>query len=94
MTSYKPHADDLSQNYDLDFLDNFNDWNILLKVNDVTNNGANTPATDIVNQEHQDYYDQQDQQYIGRKYNGCLEEVTLELAPDIILEEEEDGFHQ
>ena len=23
MTSYKPHADDLSQNYDLDFLDNF-----------------------------------------------------------------------
>ena len=38
MTSYNPHKDDLSWNYDLDFLDNFNHWNILLKVNDAVNN--------------------------------------------------------
>ena len=25
MTSYEPHADDWSQNYELDFLDNFKD---------------------------------------------------------------------
>ena len=56
-TSYKPRKDDLPQNYDLDFLDNVIDWNILSKVNDVTNNRANTPAIDILNQEHQDYYD-------------------------------------
>ena len=29
VTLYKPRKDDLSWNYDLDFLDNFNDWNIL-----------------------------------------------------------------
>ena len=50
MTSYKPHEDDLSQNYDLDFLVNFNDWNLLLKVNDITNSGANTTNNNIVNQ--------------------------------------------
>ena len=88
MTAYKPHTDDLSQNYDLDFLDNFKDWNILSKVNDATNNRANTIITNIVNQEHQDYYNQQDQQYVGCKYNGGLERVTIELVPGIILEEE------
>ena len=51
MTSHKPYADDLPQNYELDFLDNFKDWNILLKTNDVTNNVANTPTIDILNQE-------------------------------------------
>ena len=56
MTSYKPHKDDLSRNYDFDFLDNFNNWNILSKVNDATNNGANKIETNITNQEHQDYY--------------------------------------
>ena len=94
MTSYEPHTDDLSQNYGLDFLDNFNDWNILLAVNNVTNHGANTPATNIVYQEHQDYYNQRDQQYAGCKYNGGLEQITLELVPNIILEKEEDGLHQ
>ena len=96
MTSYEPQADDSPQNYELDSLDNFKDWNILLKVNDVMNNGANKPAIDILNQEHQDqdYYNQRDQQYIGRKYNGGLEQITLELVPNTILEEEEDGFHQ
>jgi len=64
-------------------------------VNDATNNEVNTTATNIVKQEHQDYYDRQDQQYIGRKYNGDLEQITLELVPNIILgEEKEDGFHQ
>ena len=38
--------------------------------------------------------DRQDQQYIARKYNGGLEQVTLELAPDIIVEEEEEDFYQ
>ena len=57
MTSYKPHANDLPQNYKLDFLDNFKDWSILSKVNNVMNNGANTPAIGVLNQEHQDYYD-------------------------------------
>ena len=81
MTSYEPHKDYLSQNYDLDFLDIFNNWNILLKVNDATNNAANTIETNTANQEHQDYYNQQDQQYIGCKYNSDLEQVTLELVP-------------
>ena len=58
MISYEPHADDLSQNYELDFLNNFKDWNILLKAKDVTNNGVNTPAINILNQENQDYYNQ------------------------------------
>ena len=33
---------------------------------------------------------------MARKYNAGLEQVTLELVPDIILEEEEDddGFYQ
>ena len=73
MTSYKPHKDNLSQNYDLDFLNNFNYLNILSKMNNATNNRANTTYTNIVNQEHQDYYNQRDQQYIGYKYNGSLE---------------------
>ena len=64
MTPYKPYAYDSSQNYELDSLDNFKDRNILSKVNDVMNNVANTPAIDILNQEHQDYYKQRDQQSI------------------------------
>lgn len=64
MTSYKPCRDDLSWNYDLDFLDHFNDWDILLKVNNDMNNGANTTDINIENQDHQDYYDQRDQQHI------------------------------
>ena len=57
MTSYKPREDDLSQNYDLDFLNNLNDWDILSKVNNVTNKELNTPAINIANEEHHDYYD-------------------------------------
>ena len=94
VTSYKPHIDDLSQICDLDSLDKFNDWTILSKGNNVTNKGANTPVTDIVNQEHQDYCNRQDQQYIGHKYDSGLEQIILELVPNIILKEEEDRFYQ
>ena len=55
---------------------------------------ANTTAIDILNQEHQDYYNRQDQQYIGHKYNSGLERITLELVPDIILEQEEHIIYQ
>ena len=97
MTVYKLRKDDLSRYYDLYFLNNFNNWSILSKVNDATNNRANTVETNIANQEHQNYYDRRDQQYIGHKYNGGLKQVTLELVPDIILDEEkeeEDWFRQ
>ena len=94
MTSYKSGKDDLSQNYDLDFLDNNNDWNLLSKVNNVTNNVTNITGTNIVNQEYQDYYDWQNEQYIDLKYNGGLEQITLKLVPNIIIDREEDGFHQ
>ena len=60
MTTYNPCKDDLSWNQNLDFLDNFHNWNILSKMNDATNNRANTTETTIANQEHQDYYDQRD----------------------------------
>ena len=67
--------------------------NILLKTNNITNNVGDTPATNILNQENQDYYNRRDQQYIGRKYDGGLERVTIELVPVIILEkEQEDDF--
>ena len=56
-------------------------------MNDTAYSGANTTEANITNQKHQDYYDRRDQQYIAHKYNGGLERVTLELVPDIILEE-------
>ena len=90
MIPYKPHSYDLPQNYELHFLDNSNALNKLSKANNV----ANTPATNIFNQENQDYYNQQDQQYIGCKCDGGLEQVTIKLVPNIIIEEEKDGFYQ
>ena len=90
MIPYKPHTDALSQNYKLDSQDNFEDLTILSKTNHVTNNVTNSPAANILNQEHQDYCNWQDQQYIGQKYNGGLERVTIELV-DNIIQEEEDG---
>mmetsp|Transcript_51472 Transcript_51472/g.52449 ORF Transcript_51472/g.52449 Transcript_51472/m.52449 type:complete len:157 (+) Transcript_51472:402-872(+) len=86
ITTYKPHEDDLFD---------FHDWNESPNLTDTTNSGANTAESNIANQEHQNYYDQQDQQYVACTNNGGLEQVTLELIPDIFLEEEEkDGFHQ
>ena len=52
---------------------NFKDLNILSKTDNVTNNVMNTLATNSSSQENQDYYNQRDQQYIARKYNGGLE---------------------
>ena len=57
MTPYEPHVGDSLQNYELESLHNSEDWNILSKVNDDTNNRANTADTNIINREHQDYYD-------------------------------------
>ena len=61
VTAYKPHEDYLSQNYNLDFLDNFHNWNESPNVTNDTNSGANIAEANIVNQEHQNYYDQRDQ---------------------------------
>ena len=67
MTTYKPHKDDSSWNYDLDFLDNFNGWKIFQIVNHSKSSGTNITEVTIATQEYQDYYDQQDQQYIAHK---------------------------
>ena len=53
VTTYKPLLDNLSRNYDLDFLNNFHGWNKSPNVNDTTNSGANTAEASIANQEHQ-----------------------------------------
>ena len=63
-------------------------------MNDITNNVMNIPATNVLNQENQDYYNLRDQQYIAYKYESGLEWVTFELVPNIILEEEEEGVYQ
>ena len=94
LTPYKPQVYVLHQNYQLDLLNNFKYLNILSNKDNVTNNVTKTPATNVLNQANQDYYNQRDQQYIGHKYDDDLEQVTIELVPDIILEEEEDGFYQ
>ena len=41
----------------------------------------------------QEYYNWRDQQHIACKHNGGLEQVTTELVPDIVLEEEAYGFY-
>ena len=90
MTLYKPKTYDLPQNYQLDPLNNFNDLNILSKIDNDKDNVTNTPDINVLDQKNQEYYNQQDQQYIGGKYDGGLEQVTIELVSDIILEEEEE----
>ena len=88
-----PHKDDLSWYDGTDFLDNYHDWNESPNTIDTVNSAENITGVHVTNQEHQNYYDRQDQQYIACKYNGDLEQVALELAPDIIVEEEKDGFY-
>ena len=88
MALNEPQTYDWLQNYQLDSPNKFNDLNILSKINNVTH----TTGTDFLSQEKQDYYNWRDQQYIAHTYDGGLEQVTLELVPGIILEEEEDGF--
>ena len=87
MTPNEPQAYDLSQNYQLDSLKFFEVSTILSKTDHVTNNVTNTPATNILSQENQDYYNPRDLQYIARKYKVGVEQVALELVPNIILEE-------
>ena len=97
VTAHKPRNDNLFRDYNLDFLDNYLDWIKSPNVTDTTNSGLNIAGTNFANQEHQNYDDRREQQYIVCKYNGDLEQVILELAPNIILEEEEeeeDGFYQ
>ena len=45
------------------------------------------------NKENQDYYNWCDHKYIACKYNGGLEQDTLELVSNIILEEEDDHWN-
>ena len=52
VTTYKPRKDDLSQNDNFDFLDNFHNWKICPNMTDNTNSGANTVETTIANQEN------------------------------------------
>ena len=97
MASKEPKLHDLSHNYQLDSSKKSKYSDILLNVlltKKNTNNVTNTVDSDVLNQENQDYHNQSDQQYIARKYDNGLEQVTLELVPDIILEEEEDGSHK
>ena len=90
-----PHKDDLSRYYEPNFLDNYYDEKISENIIDTTNSGENIAETNFANQEHQNYYDGREQQYVSQKYNGSLEQVTLKVAPNIILEEEEDdGIYQ
>ena len=58
---------------------------VLTKVNNVTNNVANTTATNNFNKEDQEYHSQRDQQYIGCKYDGGLEQVII---IELVLKEE------
>ena len=57
----------------------------ILSTNKVTNNVTNTTDNEVLDQENQDYYNRSNQQYIIRKHDNGLEQVTLELATDIIL---------
>ena len=57
---------DLPQNYQVDSLNKFKDLVILLRINNVTN----TPATNCLSQDNQDYYNWWDQQYIACKYGA------------------------
>ena len=95
VAAHVSRKDDLSRYYEPDFLDNYHNWNKSPTVIDTVNSEANIAVAHFTNQEHQNYYDRRQQQYIAHKYNSDLEQLTLELAPNIILEEEgEDGFYQ
>ena len=60
----------------------------------ITNNVTNTTGNEVLDQENQDYSNWSNQQYIACKHDNGVEQVTLGLATDIILEEEEDEFHK
>ena len=85
-----PQAYGLPKNYQWDSPNKFKYLNISLK----TNNVVHTPGINFLSHENQVFYNRRDQQYIACKYDGGLEQVTLELVPTIILDEEEDDFYQ
>ena len=99
-----PQVCDLAQKYQLDPSDKSKDSNMLLKTNNVTHakdidlssqenqDYYNRHDQQIITRKHdsgQRYYNQSDQQFIVCKQDGGLERVTIELVPDIILEEED-----
>ena len=94
VTPNKPQSYDLHQNYQLDSPKQFKGSNILPKTCNVTKNVSSTSATNILSQEIQEYHNRRNHQYIACKYDDGLEQVTLELVPNIILEEEKDSFYQ
>ena len=104
-----PQAYYLAYKYQLDSLNKFKDLNILSKNNNTTNvkdiDLLNQENQDYYNQHHQqfiarkhdgdpEYYNWHDQQFIACKYNSGLKQVTIELVPNIIMEEEKDSFYQ
>ena len=104
-----PQVYDSAQKYQLDPLDKSNDLNMLSKTNNATHakdislwsqenqDYYNQHDQQLITRKHDggwEYYNQSDQQFIARKHDGGLEQVTIELVPDIILEEEEDVFYQ
>ena len=107
-----PQVCDSAQKCQLDPLDKSKDPNMLSKTNNVTYakdiDFLSQQSQDYYNQHDQQfisrkhdggrgYYNQSDQQLFARKHKGGLEQVTIELVPNIILEEEEeeeDGFYQ
>ena len=47
---------------------------------DTVNSVEDLAGVHVANQEHQDYHNQQNQQYIACKYNRDLEQNTMELT--------------
>ena len=78
-----------SQYFELYFPDNYHDWNQSPNAINTINSGVNIVEAHFAKHQHQNYYGQREQQSIILNYNGGLEQVISELAPSIILEEED-----
>ena len=59
-----------------------------------TNNATHAKDIDLLSQENQEYYHQSDQQFIACKHDGGMKRFTIELVPNIVMEEEKIGFYQ
>ena len=53
VVAHMPRKDDSSRYYELDFLDNYHNWNKPLNAIDTINSGAKIAGTHFENQEHQ-----------------------------------------
>ena len=73
VTPNEPQTYDLSQNYQLDSPNEFKNLKNLSKTDNVTTSVTNTPATNVLSQENQRYYNRKDQQHIACTYDGGLE---------------------